>query len=973
VRPYQGAHETAPTRLTVERESAGGAGGDVPVTTERSTSVPAFVAPDREAIKARFRARLAEADRERSPAKVLIAHFRAQWMWLGIADGQPVELQQLAPTAPDEEIGAALRAKNRLDPSKGEFRPANRYARVHDLRHALKLLHDAAENFQCQGQYIIGNRLKKAVADKAKVNVWISFAKDSGTTDPDIAGRCVLMLDIDPRRQDGVKDISATADERQHAVERALDLYVDLVEMLGSEGSLALVSSGNGAQVHVRVDMPNTPEVTRIVKRLLLVLDQLYSTDTEELDTAVFDAKRLFPACGTLKRKGANNPVSGRVHRASHFLPGVKTPDVLSGDDVGRLLSAFEARLTSEQRAAVETDMGTAHSRPSPGATAASARDLGESDFAKANAASVGDVVRKLGLDPDHLACPACGATSNVDSLESKGLNIIKCPHATCGGRAWRPVDLVAKLAFACDDLKGSKGVAAQVLGWFADNFGIDIKRPKKSSKPTAEEKAESDQQYRNVIAELRARAAQRDASEPALGREEAPPDPFPADAEESVGSAPPEPEATPAEPCPAPSPPATEPLSLSDDEIDQRLWAVVGRSALEQETAINALHRDTKKTKTALRARLKELATERDADATEGGGPDDVLGEVLEGVKLVAATNCRIFALFDDQVIPADSPRLRSRIAYLYNQRCGARIGPTAIEAALAPLLGADIPHAVVPVRYAWGTDGTIWVDLGRGPRSFVHVTASAVTVESVCPVRFYRPGMMAPMPTPVIPADDAACAAVFEETRAHFQIDRPQLATTFAWGVGALRPGEPERGGKLTEYLVLTVTGAQGSGKTTFADSWSQTVDSKATPHFKLPRDDEGLAVLAENARALVFNNLSNIPQWMSDSLCELADGSGMVLRSLYTNRDTTVFLGSNAVCLVSIGDVALAPDLLDRSLSVSLPERTEYIEPEQVEAAFLELWPRLLGALLYCAGRALRDSAAHSGHREHLDRAS
>jgi hypothetical protein len=240
---------------------------------------------DKEALKARMRERLAVAVSETDAAKVLRTNFCAQWLWLGKDDEQPIELQQLAPVAPDEERGDALRARHRVDPATGEYRPANRYARVFSLREALRLLAHAHNNFQHQGLYAIGNRLKKAVADKAKANVWITFVKDSGTTDKDIASRCVLMFDLDPRREDDVKDISATAEERRHAIERALDLYTDLVEILGSERHLAFVSSGNGAQVHVRVNLPNTLEVTGMLRRLLLMLDHLYSSATEELDT----------------------------------------------------------------------------------------------------------------------------------------------------------------------------------------------------------------------------------------------------------------------------------------------------------------------------------------------------------------------------------------------------------------------------------------------------------------------------------------------------------------------------------------------------------------------------------------------------------------------------------------------------------------------------------------------------------------
>ena len=924
-------------------------------------------APDRNTMKSRLRQRLADCEAEANSAKTLIDNFKAQWRWLGVDDGQPVELQQLAPKAPDEDLGDALRARNRHDASTGEYRPMNRYARVHGLRQALVLLAHASDNFQVQGLYILGNRLKRAVADKARVDVWLSFSKDSGTTDGDIAARAVLMLDVDPRREDGVKDISATDEERRHAIERALNLYADLVEILGSDRSLALVSSGNGAQVHVRVDLPNTAEVTQTVKRLLLVLDQLYSTDTEELDTAVFDPKRLFPACGTWKRKGASNPASGRVHRPSLFLPAAESPDVLSAGAVARLLETLEGRLAGEQRAAVDADMRIPGARPAAGARQASSKPgAGESAFSTANAVSVGDVARKLGLDPESLACPACGATSNVDSLESKGINVIKCPHATCGARSWRPVDLVAKLRFGCDDLKGSKSAASDVLGWFADNFGLEVGRSKKTAgKPTATERAENDARYSTVLAELRARATARDGGVHGGARATT----SPATPDQGVaadGEVPPPASAAAAGPS---GPAATEPdpsgsrvsppPPLSDAEIDDRLRAVVGRSALEQETGVNALHADTGKTKGALRARLKELETEQAPDEEPETDKMVGLGELLDRISFVRSTAARVFAVLDNgDVIPATSPALKARIAYLFREATGGYAGPSTIETALLPRLGGDLVQQVVPIRYAYGADGSIWVDLAGKPSRYAHVTKSHVTVEASCPIAFYRPATMGAMPAPVIPKDDAECKTVINAAEKHFQITREQIATAFVWTIGATRPGEPHGGGKLTEYLLMFITGAQGSGKTSFADALGATIDPCQPQHVKLSPDDEALAILAENRRAVVFNNVSYIAPWMSDSLCELADGSGMLLRARYTDRDANAFMGSNPVAITGIPEVVTAADLLDRTLSIALAERSIYLEPEELEAQFMAFRPRLLGAFLYCASRALRN---------------
>ncbi len=390
--------------------------------------------PTTESVHKEILERLRKADEEPKP----LAHFVRQWRWLGIPEDELVELQLIAPTAPDERLADELRKRNRLDSRLGEFRPANRYARAEGLKEALGLLRHAAENHQAQGLYLIPSKLKPAVAAKAARNTWLQAAQGSGTTDNDIERRRVLMFDVDPMRAGGVKDISASPDERNRAVSRAIDLYGDLACVLGNdsafrahgERALALVSSGNGAQVQLRVDLDAATETTALVQRLLRVLNALYSTATEEIDTAVSDPKRLFPAAGTLKRKGLNDEASGRVHRIITFVAGYDVPTVLGLDEVRGLLETLESRLTAEQRAKLDPKK-TPTTTTKPKSDRSSARQADWDAFwSSVEAVSVADVMAWLGIEG---TCPGCGSTSGADDLtEKKGVPVWKCLHNRC-------------------------------------------------------------------------------------------------------------------------------------------------------------------------------------------------------------------------------------------------------------------------------------------------------------------------------------------------------------------------------------------------------------------------------------------------------------------------------------------------------------------------------------------------------------
>jgi DNA polymerase-1 len=116
----------------------------------------------------------------------------------------------------------------------------------------------------------------------------------------------------------------------------------------------------------------------------------------------------------------------------------------------------------------------------------------------------------------------------------------------------------------------------------------------------------------------------------------------------------------------------------------------------------------------------------------------------------------------------------------------------------------------------------------------------------------------------------------------------------------------------------------------------------------------------IAALGAWLVAYDNLSHLPQWLSDCLCRLATGGGFSTRMLYTDDEEMIFSAKRPVLLTSIEDVVVAGDLLDRSVRITLDQ----IEPAkrrtetEVWAAFNQGLPQVLGALLdaVCGGLRL-----------------
>jgi hypothetical protein len=211
-------------------------------------------------------------------------------------------------------------------------------------------------------------------------------------------------------------------------------------------------------------------------------------------------------------------------------------------------------------------------------------------------------------------------------------------------------------------------------------------------------------------------------------------------------------------------------------------------------------------------------------------------------------------------------------------------------------------------------------------------------------CPVRFRRPRGMLALPLPE-PGGKIGELQRFLNVRGE---DDFLLMT--AWLVGALHPTGP--------YPLLALHGEQGSAKTTTARFLRALLDPNQAPLRSEPREPRDLMIAANNGWICAFDNLSCLPQWLSDALCRLSTGGGFSTRELYTDDEEIIFEAKRPIILTGIEELATRGDLLDRALIVDLPRIPE--EAYQSEQEFVRKYeimrPLLLGALLEAVASAL-----------------
>lgn len=300
----------------------------------------------------------------------------------------------------------------------------------------------------------------------------------------------------------------------------------------------------------------------------------------------------------------------------------------------------------------------------------------------------------------------------------------------------------------------------------------------------------------------------------------------------------------------------------------------------------------------------------------------------------------------------PIRSKDFRMWVRRAYFQETGRAPNAQALNDALGVLEARalfDGPTLLVFISVG-EHEGKIYLDLGDPTWRAIEIDGEGWRVVANPPVKFVRrPGMLA-LPAP-------RSEGTIEDLRPFLNLppgsDGEKIwKLIVSWLVAALRACGP--------YTVLSILGPQGSTKSTMARMLRALLDPNSAPLRAEPKDNRDLVISAKNAWLCAFDNLTSLPQWLSDGLCRLATGGGFGTRALYTDDEEALFDGMRPVILTGINSVARGQDLIDRQVLVELQDfgtDDERQEEAIIWRQFEEARPGILGALLTGVSVALR----------------
>ena len=394
-----------------------------------------------------------------------------------------------------------------------------------------------------------------------------------------------------------------------------------------------------------------------------------------------------------------------------------------------------------------------------------------------------------------------------------------------------------------------------------------------------------------------------------------------------------------------------------SDEAQIERIWARSGLSAREK------FQRDDYRERT-IREALETVKEHYNCEIVEAGVPAGKAkikkSVATKLVELAKKSDCEFWHTLDKEPYISfsvdghrENYQLKSKAVkrwlskQLYDAE-GSAAGAQALQDAinnLEAIAAFDGPEYSIFVRVG-EYNGSIYVDLCDDQWRAVEINPSGWKIVECPPIRFKRSKGMLPLPEPV-------GGGSLNELKPFLNITNENTWILIkAIIVGAFHPKGP--------YPVTIFGGEQGSAKSTAQKILRSLIDPNEAPLRRPPKDEHDLMIAASNGWIMSFDNLSGIPNNLSDALCVLSTGGALSTRELYTDTEETILSARRPIFLNGIDSIPNRHDLLDRAIILTLPQLKE--EQRRMESEIMgefdRVQPRVLGAIFNAIAMGLQN---------------
>jgi hypothetical protein len=244
---------------------------------------------------------------------------------------------------------------------------------------------------------------------------------------------------------------------------------------------------------------------------------------------------------------------------------------------------------------------------------------------------------------------------------------------------------------------------------------------------------------------------------------------------------------------------------------------------------------------------------------------------------------------------------------------------------------------------------EGKIYLDMCDSLWRAIEIDTDGFRIVEDPPVHFRREAGMLQLPAPSTINPRKGIERLREVLRLR---DKRDFVVIVAWLLAALAGRSP--------YAVMIFLGEPGATKTSAAYAVRSIIDPNASPLRAKPKDPHDVFVAATHSLIVGYNNLSSLPDWLSDTICVVTEGSGESRRELFTDADESLIVACAPFLLTGIENVIKRGDLAQRTLYVHLASvpNGERLTEQTFKARFRRAHADLLGALCAAASVGLRN---------------
>jgi hypothetical protein len=258
------------------------------------------------------------------------------------------------------------------------------------------------------------------------------------------------------------------------------------------------------------------------------------------------------------------------------------------------------------------------------------------------------------------------------------------------------------------------------------------------------------------------------------------------------------------------------------------------------------------------------------------------------------------------------------------------------------------DVAEKILYLRIAAGSDDTsIYYDLTNPQWQTIKITSQGWLVEKAPTMMFRRYNNQIAQVYPSIEYAEN----IFDKFINLINVnDNDGKLLLKCYIIALLIPDIPK--------AILMLHVQPNSAKTTLLELIKMLIDPCSTRTLTFRRKDDELAQLFSHNYLPYFDNLSYIPDWMSDAFCRAVTGDSFTKRKLYSNNDDVFYSYMRCIGFSGVNLAATKSDLLDRGLIVEL-ERISSDNQRQIRkiwSEFEEMKPQLLGYIFDILSKVL-----------------